>query len=369
MRIRLSWVGALGVLIAGPRVAGAANPLCSSLPDPIVVTGSSAVGPFIQEMGKVLAGQATPTTLIYQSQGSCTGVNAIVASAPITGTATYYDATGTALSCDLDPAPAGTKVDVGMSDVFVDSCTGQPVPAGVGQFSGPVEAMLFVAPKAAQQQAITAEEAFFAFGYGAPGMAKPWTVETNLMRRNALSGTQGILAREIAVPPGRWKGLDKSNSQGVLDAVVGSTSPESTIGILGSDFYDAHRDVLKSLAFQAFHQNGAYFADSTATSFDKRNVRDGHYVNFGYLHLIAKVDAQGVPSTPAAKRFVDWVTGNTDASTGTPAPFVIFDITIKAKLIPTCAMKVQRASEGGVIAPFKPATDCGAQFETAVASH
>jgi hypothetical protein len=150
------------------------------------------------------------------------------------------------------------------------------------------------------------------------------------------------------VPPGRWKGLDKSNSQGVLDAVVGSTSAESTIGILGSDFYDAHRDVLKSLAFQAFHQNGAYFADSTATSFDKRNVRNGHYINFGYLHLIAKVDAQGVPSTTQSKRFVDWVTGNTDAATGTPAPFVVFDITIKAKLIPQCHGGAPRGGDRAV---------------------
>lgn len=166
MRIRVSWIGALGALIAAPHLAGAVP--CSSLPDPIVVSGSSAVGPFIQEMGKVLAGT---TTLIYQAQGSCTGVNAIVANAPITGTATYYDSTGTALSCDL--AAAGTPVDVGMSDVFVESCTGQTAPAGVGQFSGPVEAMLFVVPKASQQTAITAEEAFFVFGYGAAGMAKP----------------------------------------------------------------------------------------------------------------------------------------------------------------------------------------------------
>ncbi|HWU88232.1 MAG TPA: hypothetical protein VN253_13185, partial [Kofleriaceae bacterium] len=77
-------------------------------------------------------------------------------------------------------------------------------------------------------------------------------------------------------------------------------------------------------------------------------MRSGRYVNFGYLHLITHADGNGVPSTSASKRFVDWVTGNTSA-TGTPAPFNIFDITIKAKLIPNCAMKVMRTSEGGAI--------------------
>lgn len=107
-----------------------------------------------------------------------------------------------------------------------ESCTAQPPPAGVGQFSGPVEAMLFVVPKASQQTAITAEEAYF----GAAGAAKPWTVETNLARRNASSGTQGIIAHNIAVPAGLWKGVDKSNSQGVADAVAGSTRASALSG-------------------------------------------------------------------------------------------------------------------------------------------
>lgn len=368
MRTHFSWIGALGALIAAPHFAGAANPLCSSLPDPIVVAGSSAVQPFIQAMGKVLAGQ---TTLIYQKQGSCTGVNAVVldttpsgacpAGVCAMGSATYYDATGTALSCDLNPT--GTHVDVGLSDVWVDSCTGSPPPAGVKDVSGPVETMLFVVPKASQQQAITAEEAFFVFGYGAAGQAKPWVVENNLAVRNALSGTQHIIAHEINVPAGRWKGIDKGGSQQVADAVSNSTTPESTIGIVGADFYDANRTKLTALAFQGFHQNGAFYADKTATSFDKQNVRNGHYVNWGYLHLITHTDAGGTPLTSASKRFIDWVTGNT---AGTAAPFDITAITIGANLIPNCAMKVSRTSEGGAIAKFTPPTDCSATFEAAV---
>jgi ABC-type phosphate transport system substrate-binding protein len=362
-------------IAAAPQVAGA-NPLCSSLPDPIVVAGSSAVGPFIQAMGKVLAGQASPTTLIYQKQGSCIGVTAVVldttptaacaSGACITGTATYYDTTGTALSCDL--AVTGTHVDVGLSDVWTDTCTGSLPPAGVRDYAGtdntPVEAMLFVVPEAQTQQvAITAEEAYFTFGFGAAGMAMPWTAEMYLFVRNATSGTQQIIAHNIGVPAGRWKGLDKGGSQQVADAVSQSPMFNPTLGILGADFYDLHRDTLNALAYQSYHQKGAYYADSTASSFDKRNVRDGHYTQFGYLHLITHVDGTNAPATPASKRFVDWITGNTAS---TAAPFDIVDVTIAAHLIPNCAMKVKRASEGGALSPFTPPTDCSAHFEATV---
>jgi ABC-type phosphate transport system substrate-binding protein len=371
-------LAAVVALLGAPHLASAANPLCSSLPDPIVVAGSSAIGPFVQAMGAILAGQAAPTTLIYQKQGSCTGVNAVVldttpagacvAGACITGTATYYNTAGVAQSCDL--AATGTHVDVGLSDVWTDTCTGSLPPAGVRDYSGtdgtPVESMLFVVPKAATQQlAITAEEAYFVFGFGASGQAMPWVNESLLFVRNALSGTEQIIAHNIAVPAGRWKGLDKGGNQQVADAVAQSQMYDQTLGILGADFYDQHRDTLNSLAYQSYHQRGAYYADSTATSFDKRNVRDGHYTQFGYLHLITHVDGTMTPNTAASKRFVDWITGNTGAS-GTPAPFDIVDVTIAAHLIPNCAMKVKRSSEGGALSPFTPATDCSAHFEATV---
>jgi ABC-type phosphate transport system substrate-binding protein len=370
MRNRSNLV-ALAAVLASPSLASATNPTCASLPDPIVVAGSSAVGPFIQAMGKVLAGQATPTTLIYQKQGSCTGVTAVVndttpsaacaSGACITGTATYYDTTGTALSCDLDAA--GTHVDVGLSDVWTDTCTGSLPPTGVKDTTGPVESMLLVVPKASTQIAIIAEEAYFVFGFGASGQAMPWVNEAFLFARNALSGTQQIAAHTINVPAGRWHAIDEGGSSQVATAVATSTNAEATIGLLGADYYDLHRDTMTSLAFQSYHQKGAYYADSTATSFDKKNVRDGHYTMFGYLHLIYHVDGSQIPTSNGAKRFVDWITGNT---AGTPAPFNITDVTIASHLIPTCAMKVQRMSEGGQLSRYYPTNDCSTYFEAHV---
>jgi ABC-type phosphate transport system substrate-binding protein len=385
MRIRLSWIGALGVLIAAPRLAAAADCPDFTAMNPIYLNGSSAAEPLVVAMAKVLAAQTSPTTLVYAKPGSCVGVTSVnedatptgacAVGACFTGTVEYWDpnapatggGTGAVVTCTLT---APTHVDVGLSDVWVDTCTGAQPKAGVKDTTGPVEPMLFVVPEASQQKAITAEEAYFVFGFGASGQAKPWTVEANLAIRNPTSGTEQVIAHNIGVPAGRWKGMDKGGSGGVLTAVMNApaAAAESTIGILGSDVYDANRTVLNSLAFQGFHQFGAFYADSTSTSFDKRNVRNGHYVNWGYLHMVTHLDATST-MTPTAKKFIDWVTGNTGA-TGTPSPFGdITDIIIQAKMVPTCAMKVSRQSEGGALSTFTPAADCSAKFEAAVAPH
>jgi ABC-type phosphate transport system substrate-binding protein len=385
MRIRLSWISALGVLIAVPHIAVAAD--CPTFTDPIVVVGSSAVAPLINAMQTVLGQQAAPTTLVYGTPGSCNGVVAVTsdtkpaeacaAGTCFTGSVTYYDPNATApaskiVSCTLT---APVHVDVGVSDVSASTClqVASGAANGVKDTPGPVEPMLFVIPKASftnGNKAITAEEAYFVFGYGAAGQAKPWIVEADLARRNAQSGTQLTIAANISVPAGVWKGVDKGGSGGVRDALIAAnagTSPATAIGILGSDIYDLNRDKLASLAFQAFHQKGAFFADSTATSFDKRNVRDGHYVNWTYLHMLTRLDATSAPNA-AARRFVDWVTGNTAS---TPAPTLptwnITALTIQAKLVPTCAMKVARSTDGGSLSPFTPAVDCTTMFETMVA--
>jgi hypothetical protein len=75
--------------------------------------------------------------------------------------------------------------------------------------------------------------------------------------------------------------------------------------------------------------------------------------------MIYHVDATQTPISNGAKRFVDWINGNT---AGTPAPFNITDVTIAAHLIPVCAMKVQRLSEGGALSRYTPTNDCTAYF-------
>jgi hypothetical protein len=322
------------------------------------------MGPYIAGLGQALAGT---TTVVYQKLGSCVGVNTILADTTptgacgaggcITGTATYYDANGTAQTCDLDVN--GTHLDVALSDAFFDTCTGNAAPATLLDQLGPAQAMLFVAPKASTQTLLTFEEGYFAFGFGAAGMATPWIDPTLFFIRNSGSGTQQIIGHAIGVVPvSKMQGVDSGGSSGVLNMVVASPKPEATIGIVGAETYDPNRDKLVSIAFRAKNQYHGYYADSDETSLDKRNVRDGHYLPFGYVHMIAWTDNQGSYQRAGAKFFTDFVLGKSMVNGLNP-----IDLSIAAHTIPLCAMTVKRSADGGDLSLYRPAAPCGCYFE------
>src|ERR1044071_5709905 len=110
MRIRLSWVGALGVLIAAPRLAAADDCPDFTTMNPIYLNGSSAAEPLVKAMAPVLAAQTTPTTLVYAKPGSCVGVTSVNEDTPtgtctngacFTGAVEYWNAAGTMVTCNL----------------------------------------------------------------------------------------------------------------------------------------------------------------------------------------------------------------------------------------------------------------------------
>src|SRR5262245_47939101 len=93
----------------------------------LVVTGSTALGPLLKVMGPKLADQGI--FVVYNGNGSCTGVNNIVdpANAPLAQglSMTYYNgydqgAAGTPPTCSLG---AKGVSNLGISDVFVKTCT------------------------------------------------------------------------------------------------------------------------------------------------------------------------------------------------------------------------------------------------------
>jgi hypothetical protein len=332
---------------------------CSGLPSPTYIIGSSAVQPFIIELQKALG---TTSTLVYQSKGSCVGVDAAINGTKMTGTATVFDATGTASSCDLDTTgtPPGNTADIGVSDVFATTCAGfTTVPTTVGDFHGPNQVMEFVVPAASSQKVISAEAAYFVFGFGTTGGVDPWIDETQLFVRSSTSGTQSMISLAINVPSTKWKGVSEAKSSDVLNAVAASTSPEKAIGILVAGDADKSRDKVQPLAFKAFKQYCGFYPDSSATSFDKINVRDGHYPIWGPLHFYSTIDSSGKPVAAGAKSFV----GYFDGSVALPAGAKLIDAEINAHTVPACAMKVSRTTEVGDVAPFTPTKACGCYFD------
>ncbi len=349
----------------------AAPPDCSTLPNPVYLQVGDTQEPLMKALGKVLrASQANPITIIYKTSGSCTNIDAMYNGTKLTTNPFYipstaedptWDPSKPSPQCTIDPA--GVPLDVANSNVFISACTQFPTPAGIGTFQGPVQPYVFVVPKASSQTAITAEEAYFTFGFGAQGQVKPWIDESFMFIRTATKSTLLSIAANIGVPAAKWKGVPFDKSSEVLNAVSTSASPEKTIGILGAEIYDANRAKVTSLAFQAYKQKHAFFPDSSATATDKQNVRDGHYVIWSPTIYLAPVDAQGNIKNPRAKYIVDMILSRTVMPTPDFDPLATL---ISVGLVPDCAMKVTRSFEGGDLSLYTPAEPCGCFYESKV---
>jgi hypothetical protein len=369
-----SGLAAIASVIAISGAARAANVGdCAAVgPEPIYVAGSSAVKPFLKALGTKLAGTAT---IVYASQGSCVGVDDVVNGTKLVadvegaGKSVVWDNAGVESTCDLKVA---TSVDIGVSDVFATSCSGiTNVPATVGDFQGPIQVMNFVVPAAADvaTQSISAEAAYLVFGFDPasnnPDTTKayadgtPWTSKADQWIRGAGSGTQSMLGKAIGVLPGRWAlntvAAQVAASSGAIVTAVGTPTGNinATIGILASNDLDNNRAKIRGLAYQHYGQNCGYWPDSSSGSKDKLNVRTGRYPVWGPLHMLTKVNGQGVPTKQAAKDLIDYVSG-AKTLTGTD----IVTLTTTSNLVPQCAMEVSRSDEIGEYMSVNPTCKC-----------
>src|SRR5262245_22259435 len=350
---------------------GIALPACASLTNPIYVMSGDTQVPILKELGKALRQDPNPMTIVWQATGSCTIIDAVYNGTPLRQNLSYIPAdpawdavSGAVPTCT--PDVAGAPVQIGITIVFAESCTSATPPATVKAFKGPIQSFLFVVPKASTAQAISAEEAYLVFGFGAAGLVTPWTDETFYIVRPATKGTQVSLGAIIGVPAAKWKGQRIDQSTAVAAMVAASTAPDKTIGSLGTEIYDSatNRAALRALSFEAYGQSGGYFPDSTVTAFDKRNVRDGHYAGWSHVFYLTAVNDSGGPTDARAARIIDILTA---APTAAP-PGDIKPLTLVAGkgLVPQCAMNVQRSSEGGPLFHYQPSEPCGCAYEAAV---
>ncbi len=352
--------GAGGSAAGGSGGDSSATPSCSSLNlnNPVFIAGSTAVQTVLDAMGPKLATAATPITIAYASAGSCDGVNSIVSGLKSSATATYYDATGAKQTCAL----SNQAIDVGMADVFPTSCPGidSTLLAGVGDFAGPVQSMNFAVPAAATENSISAAAAFLTIGVGATANTD-WNNPALFAFRNFQSGTETMIAMSINVSTDKWPAAaDKGSAGNVVSALNTPTgAADQTIGILASNQTDSNRSTIKRLAYQGYKQTCAYYPDSSYASKDKANVRNGTYEIWGPLHMLAKVDASGVPTDAKAKQLLDILTG---ATTVTGVDVTTLEIT--ANTTPQCAMHVKRTSELGTPVAYTPDASCSCYFDS-----
>jgi hypothetical protein len=180
------------------------------------------------------------------------------------------------------------------------------------------------------------------------------------------------------LPASAWLGYrlagQADRSSVVVNGVANQTADlrDPTIGILGIDVYEANRDKLDLLAFQAPGQKFGFYPDSSPSRADKRNVRDGHYVPWSYTQYLAKVDLDGAPVNPLVARVLDIVRGDPEvrlkSAAGVAPAFDIdaLEVFSTKGLVPDCAMKVARELDGGDLSLYSPAAPCGCFFESVV---
>jgi hypothetical protein len=397
--------------LAAAAVLGAAGRAeaadCSTYPNPVFISGSSASQPVLQAVAGVLG---SSVSIIYQNPDSCYGLNDALTGVASTEGGTvktnFLDpVSGAAVACTLN-ATTPEPVDVGVSDVFIETCqtrlnTATP-PAGqmIAKINGPIQAMAIAVPTMAQgSPSISAEAAYVVFGYDATPAVGPWNTASNIFVRANTSGTLNMIGEAIGLAATKWanSGLgstamqQQSSTGNMFGALAGAnTSPNvnATIGILAAEAViqrnatvAAGGGTVKILPFQATGQSCGYYPDSTSTQYDKLNVRQGRYAIWGPLHFVVNVDANGYPMGPhkdAAAAVLNYFIATGDGASpmfNVPGDAGAISDSQKTMLIdaeskplvggvvPWCAMEVMRTSEIGAEASYQPPEPCGCHFE------
>lgn len=346
---------------------------CSDVgPNRIYMYGTSDFAPMLKAAQPLLSAGTPKYRAIYQNASSCAGVASVfdpakrlmtnpAPSAP-PNYAFYYDDNGQQTGCLLDSG--GNTVDIGVSNLFSTTCNTPTATyvsgTTVSDYTGPVVPFVMSVPAASTQVSISAEAAHMVFGLGGKSSvaglkdAAPWTDPTYYFIRNSGAGSTVLTAQLINVPKTKFWGIDRLSTDNLRDSMLASTAAESSIGILSIDYADRNRGNLRSLYLQSQGQLCGYLPDSNKNSFDKMNVRDGHYPLWGYQHFFTPIGAGGVPSD-AAKAFVTrFSIARLDSS--------LLDNVIAAALIPQCAMKVVRSGEEADFTPQR-GLQCGCYFD------
>jgi hypothetical protein len=362
------------VTLTAPQVVDAAP--CDSLNLGTVVyaqVGDTQTN-LMKRLGRALRDNTgRPIALVWKTSGSCANIDLIYNQAVIPAAATMqyvpsiaedpaWTPTSPTLTCEI-PAGAGVVPDIANSALFNSACPGgATTPAHVKQTVGPTQAYVMAVPEASSQTAITFEEAYFVFGFGTAGMIAPWVVETEMFIRTVSKSTLLAWALNLTVPADKWKGIRHDGSPMVVASLTGSTNPNAAIGILGAEVYDGLRSSLNILAYRAKGQYAAYYPDSTATSRDKKNVRDGHYTVWSPTIWMDRISGT-TPLDADARYVVDLIAG----SAVTPAiNFDMVSIIAAVGLVPDCAMGVKRSFEGGPLSLYTPAQSCVCKYESVV---
>lgn len=343
------------------------NAVDPALVNPIYGLGGSATRPYIKELATVLANQTPPVTVLYNdSGGACTGPYALIQGDKASGSFRYWDKTGKEGTCTWTAgsasAPSVAFANMGNS-IGLCKTNGQAtvLPQTISDIEGPVVGVSVIVPKASSETSISTEGAYFVFGFGKAGQVSPWLDDNLIIRRNESSFVQLFLAKATGVPETKFKGVDAKTNQASIQLVKDAATPNAAIGFASSDVADDNRASVKTLAYQHKGQSCGYLPDSSNTSFDRKNIRDGHYYLWAAQHYFAfKGATAGSYADPNVEKFLGLATGKT-----VPQGVDWINLVKKAGEVPRCAMKVWRDGDLGELYSYQDASPCGTAYDAA----
>lgn len=359
---------ALLPLLSQSAVAGP----CADVTGAVYVAVPPAAEPYVEKIAQLLQlDDAKPVPVIWQATTSCRGVEAVALdSTPMGACAAGACLKGTAKVWPMDRSPVktceldknGTHINLALSEVFPSSCpTFSANPAmGILDLLGPVSPYALVMSAQAMEGAMHAEEAHFVFGAGKAAGVKPWTNDAAVFLLGDRDAGPLLLSPRIKLPIGKWRTGRQVNSADEVIAGL-ATDTTSALGILPTALLDKRRGDVRVLGFQAIGQHGAFFPDRKFTSFDKQNVRDGHYPLWGYLHMVLRADPgqPGKPLVAAAGRVANILIGKEPVASRDTVP-----MQLGAGFVPQCAMRVSKASDSAPLTPMAaPSDSCSCWFE------
>jgi hypothetical protein len=335
----------------------------------IYMLGAADFGPLMSAVQPYLSAADRPYRAVFQNASSCAGVSAIFNSVtmknPVNpmfgGWAFYFDENNDQVNCRLDDG--GNAIDIGVSDLYAETCD-PSFHAGteVAEYLGPVVPFVLSVPATSSEPSISVEAAHLVFGLGGKAPADsglkdaPWNERANFSIRNSGAASTVLTALLTDVPKTKFWGVDRLSTDNLRDTLL--TAPkgdvDSSIGILSVDYNDKNRDNLRALYLQSRGQLSGYQPDSSPTTLDKANVRDGHYPLWGYVHFFTSTRG-GAGASDAAKAMVlKFNVSRLEQG--------LLDQVIDASLVPLCAMKVVRQSEIGDYTA-QTGYECGCYFD------
>lgn len=335
----------------------------------IYMLGAADFGPLMHAAQPFLSASQKPYRAVFQNSSSCAGVSSIFGATmmknPVNpllgGWAFYFDDTGVQVNCRL--ADTGNAIDIGVSDLYAETCDPSFHPGtDVAEYLGPVVPFVLSVPAMSSEQSISIEAAHMVFGLGgkappASGLLDPpWNDRANFSIRNSGAASTVLTALLTEVPKSKFWGVDRLSTDNLRDTLL--TAPKaavnSSIGILSVDYNDKNRGNLRALYLQARGQLSGYQPDSSPTTIDKANVRDGHYPLWGYVHFFTSTHGGSGASEAAKAMVLKFNVSRLEQG--------LLDDIIEASLVPLCAMKVVRQAEIGSYEP-QANFECGCYFD------